>query len=127
MARRPFRVLLIPVTGPVEELSIGTGGDHYQLLQLQQLVGGWIEAVGIPEFVTDSERATAYINEEGKLEQLPFNGRATDLLVPGVGLFFGDYIAGPMVVCGMDIARGENADIPPGVEARIRLIESEAG
>jgi hypothetical protein len=123
--RTPYRALLIPVTGPVEELRLPT--DHTELMQLQAAVGGWIEAVSMPEFIAESERATGYVNEEGKLEQLPFNGRATDLMVPGVGLGWGDYIAGPMLVCGFDRHRGENTDIPAGVEKQIRLIEAEAG
>ena len=125
------RALLIPVEGPITELhlppSSDPSSDRSSLRTLQEAVGGWIEAVAIPEFVTDSERATAYVNEEGKLEALPINRRATDMMVPGVGLMWGDYIAGPMVVCGFDPRTGENASIPPGVERRVRLIEHEAG
>jgi hypothetical protein len=118
--------LLIPVEGPVEELHI-YGPDGASLRQLQEAVGGYIEAVDLPDFIRDARRAVCYVNEEGKLTGLPFNGRATDLLVPGVGLMWGDSIAGPMVVCGFDADDGSNTDIPAGVERRIRLIESEAG
>ncbi len=120
------RGLVIPVTGPVEELLLGSD-DGPALAQLQEAVGGWIEAVGMPPVCAGADHATCYINEEGKLEQLPFNGRATDLVVPGIGLAWGDYIAGPMVVLGFDPRTGKNQSIPPGVERRVRLIESEAG
>jgi hypothetical protein len=117
------RALVIPVEGPITELELRRPDS---LRQLQEAVGGYIEAVDLPEFIRDSERATCYVNEEGKLTGLPFNGRATDLLVPGVGLFWGDYIAGPMVVCGFNPETGGNTSIPPGVERRIRLIERES-
>jgi hypothetical protein len=119
------RTLLIPVAGPVEELVL-PGSDGDSLRTLQEAVGGFIEALPLPEFITGADGATCYINEEGKLEGLPFNGRATDFLVPGVGLFWGDAIVGPMVVVGFDPTSGEHRDIPPAVEARVRLIEREA-
>lgn len=120
------RALLIPVEGPIQEIELPTADERGSLERLQEAVGGWIEAVSLPDFITDSERATCYVNEEGKIHRLAFNGRATDLLVGGVGLSFGDYIAGPMVVCGFVWKTGANASIPEGVEKRIRLIESEA-
>jgi hypothetical protein len=55
------------------------------------------------------------------------NMRATDFLVPGVGLFPGDYVAGPLLLVGFDPASGEHEDVPEGVEKRLRLIEREAG
>ena len=52
--------------------------------------------------------------------------RATDFLVPGEGLMWNDYIAGPMLLCGFDIRTGEHALLPEGVVKRARLIEREA-
>jgi hypothetical protein len=120
------RALLIPVEGPVQELVL-PGADGASLRTLQEAVGGYIEALPLPEFIKGSDRATCYINEEGKLEGLPFNGRATDFLVPGVGLFWGDVIVGPMVVVGFNPNTGNHADVPPAIESRIRIIEREAG
>jgi hypothetical protein len=108
-------------------MELRNDDDPGALRQLQEAVGGYIEAVPVPSFVTDSNRATCYINEEGKLYQLPINRRATDFVVPGVGISYGDYIAGPMVVCGFSPAYGTNASIPKAVEQRVRLIEHEAG
>lgn len=113
--------LVIPVEGPVQSVDLDGTLD-----QLQQLVGGRIEALPVPEAFTSGPAATAYVNEEGKWESPP-NMRATDFLVPGVGLWPNDYIAGPMVVCGFDPKAGENRTVPPAVERRVRLIEKEAG
>lgn len=122
-----MKALVIPVEGPLEEIELVPDENGSTLAPLQAAVGGWIEAVPIPDFVRDADSATAYINEEGKLEQLPFNGRATDFFVSGIGLFFGDYIAGPLVLCGFDPETGEHAELPEGVIRRARLIEREAG
>ena len=54
---------------------------------LQGAVGGYIELVRLPS-------ADGIVNEEGKLEKLPFNGLATEL--------YGnrnDVIVGTMVIC----------------------------
>jgi hypothetical protein len=114
--------LLVPVQGPLVEIELdGT------LAQLQQLVGGYIEAVPLPEFIAGWDAATSYVNGEGKLVGLAANLRATDYLVPGAGLFWGDYVAGPFLLCGFDPDRGEHAELPEPVIRRARLIEREAG
>lgn len=113
--------IVIPVEGPIREIELdGT------LEQLQSAVGGLIQALPLPQFADPDDRATAYVNEEGKLTGWEPNMRATDFMVPGVGLFFGDYIAGPMVLCGFDPRRGEHAELPKAVVNRARLIEREA-
>jgi Domain of unknown function (DUF3846) len=118
--------LVIPVEGPLVEVELSPREDGSTLAQLQELVGGYIEALPLPDFIEGADRATAYIDEEGKGIQEP-NMRATDFLVPGVGLFWGDYIAGPLVLCGFDPRRGVHAELPEGVLRRARLIEREAG
>jgi hypothetical protein len=117
-----MKALYIPEQGAMQEVELNGG-----LAQLQELVGGNIEAVPLPEFITGSDRATAYVNEEGKFDSnCSPNMRATDFFVPGVGLFPGDYIAGPLVLCGFDPMVGEHAELPQAVIDRARLIESEA-
>lgn len=97
------------------------------LLTLQGIVGGYIEAIRCPVFVEDHLRSTIYINEEGKYtDACTFNSRATDFMVPGAGLFAGDYIAGNMILLGFDDETGENADVPPGLWQRAALIAAEA-
>jgi len=116
--------LLIPVEGPVEEVILdGT------LEQLQAAVGGGhIEAVPVPRFVDPTGHSTAYVNEEGKFRpDLKPNMRATDFMVPGSGLQFNDYIAGPFLLCGFSIRTGEHdVPLPKSVVDRVRLIEDEA-
>ena len=115
-----MQALLIPVSGPLQEVETVPGLDG-----LQKIVGGNIEAINLPEFADRSNRSTAYINEEGKYLCEP-NMRATDFMVPGVGLFPGDYIAGPFLLCGFDPMTGEHAELPKSVINRARLIEREA-
>ena len=122
-----MKALLIPVEGPLEEIEL-EGGDG-NLDQLQALVGGFIQALPLPGFIEGYLHATAYINEEGKFDTERFkpNMRATDFFVPGRGLMWGDYIAGPCVLAGFIPYSGKHAELPEGVVARARLIESEAG
>ena len=82
------------------------------LADLQAAVGGDIEAV---DTAVLGPRLTSYINAEGKFNGCHPNPRATQLLGPG--LFAGDWIAGPLLVCGFDPEEGENRDCPPGFEA----------
>jgi Domain of unknown function (DUF3846) len=119
------RALVIPVEGPLFEVDLERG-DGASLAQLQGLVGGAIEAVPLPGFIPGADRATGYVHDEGKLVGAPANMRATDFMVPGVGLFWGDYIAGPLVLCGFDPRTGRHADLPEDVGRRARLIEREA-
>ena len=131
-----MRALVIPHDGsPVRELDVPR---EDALDVLQRAVGGFIEALPLPEHVDMDGTATAYVNEDGKHQLftdpegevhngLPINRRATDLLVPGVGLFWGDWIAGDLVVVGFDARRGVHRDIPAPVERTIRLIAREAG
>ncbi len=60
---------------------------------LQSLVGGYIEVV--PDFFFQDEKAAAIVNEEGKLEGLPFNR----ILYDSQGQH-SELIAGPMVIVG---------------------------
>jgi len=115
--------LLIPVEGPVEEHILdGT------LEQLQDLVGGHIEAVPVPRAFDPTGHSTAYVNEEGKFrDDCKPNMRATDFMVPGVGLHMRDYIAGPFLLCGFSIRTGaHDVPLPRSVVDRVRLIEMEA-
>jgi uncharacterized protein DUF3846 len=120
-----LKALVIPAEGPLFEIEIAAEGN---LKQFQDLVGGYIEAVPLPGFIRDSYHATAYVNEEGKyLPTCAPNMRATDFMVPGVGLMPGDYIAGTFVLCGFDPNRGEHRELPNAIVRRARKIEREAG
>jgi hypothetical protein len=116
-----MQALVIPVEGPLYEITLTESGS---LKTLQEAVGGWIEAVSVPSCIKGADRATAYVNEEGKLLGLPVNYRATDFMLPLLGIY--DCICGPLVLAGFDPATGEHAVLPPSVARRARLIESEA-
>jgi len=64
-------------------------GAAFSLAELQAFVGGYIEAVYLPGGVV------MLVNEEGKLEGLPYNEPATALYGAG------DPIAGNAIVCSM--------------------------
>ena len=116
-----MKALVIPELDPVFEVDLHTGGDGARLEQLQQLVGGWIEALpvaGCPD-------TTCYINEEGKFTR-DLNPRATVLLTSTFPtLLPGDYISGPLVVAGFNPARGDDpetgghTDLPDRVAHRV--------
>jgi hypothetical protein len=125
---RQTQAIVIPPDGPFRAISLEErDGSH--LDQLQELVGGYIEAMRIPPEFDRTGRATCYINEDGKYtEACALNRRATDFLVPGVGLFFGDYIAGAMVLVGFDPETGEHLpELPEDVVRRAKLIAEESG
>lgn len=116
--------LVIPAdqAEPMYEVAL-TGG----LDQLQTLVGGYIEALPLPEFTDPHGQSTAYVNEEGKLLNDPINTRATDLMVPGIGLFAGDYIAGTFVIAGFDPETGDHTPRIPDKTFRLaQTISREA-
>lgn len=90
--------------------------DASQLHALQRLVDGYIEAVGGPDWVV-------YVNEEGKLDGLPVNARATavvETLLPGFSAH--DVLVGTAVFLGRD---GEDETHVP--QWLWELNEEEAG
>jgi hypothetical protein len=62
----------------------------FSLKELQSFVGGYIEIL----FITDSQ--VMVVNEEGKLDELPINVRATEI-IRQAGIQ--DVIAGDALVC----------------------------
>lgn len=104
-----MRALVIPAFGPVQEVEQDGGlGD------LRQLVEGHIEALP----VRGREDATAYVNEEGSLQGLPRNARATQLL--------GFRIQGPVLLCGFDAATGEQTAIPDDFAHAVLAVSATA-
>ena len=54
--------------------STPENGQFYELKELQKIVGGYIEFV----YLTDN--SVMVLNEEGKIDNLPLNVRATEIL-----------------------------------------------
>lgn len=69
----------------------------------RRLIPGWLE------MVKPAPNVHAYIDEDGKSKNLPINAVATALM--GSRLRPGDYIVGPMLICGSQ-NDGEEHDVP---------------
>lgn len=59
-----------------------------------ELGGGWLEAV------TLGEGAMAYVDEEGKLKDLPYNDKATQFCHENRFIFSDDFIVGTFIIFG---------------------------
>jgi len=68
--------------------------------EMVDVVGGYIEGVYL-------DGATAYVNEEGKLQGLPKNEVATALAHAHNAIYSDDYIAGNMLIVGNCDDEGE--------------------
>ena len=102
-----MKALVIPELDPVFEVDLVTGSDGSRLKQLQDLVGGIIEAVPV-----EAPETTCYVHGEGKFVH-GLNPRATLLLTRVFPTLFDDpdhhdYIAGPAVLVGFLPARGDD-------------------
>ena len=81
------------------------------LASLQDAVGGYIQAIDV-----DEVKATIFLNEEGKLMQLPINRRATLLwwlLFPSARNV--DVIVGDAIITGQPDKYGNSTDVPDGL------------
>lgn len=66
-------------------------GKDFKLKELQEIVGGYIEIAQL------KNNDIMVINEEGKLNDLPYNEKATQIYQSQV--YFRDFIAGDVLVC----------------------------
>ena len=81
---------VIPVAGGTYELQ-PKNGKFFELEELQKVVGGYIEIIDL------GNDKLMVVNEEGKLEELPWNDEATKMYQRCTRAF--DYIAGNALVC----------------------------
>ena len=68
-------------------------GTDFQLDELQQIVGGYVQLFPL----ANEAGEVMVMNEDGKIEGLPTNPKATELAAKR--LFQGDYIVGDVLVC----------------------------
>lgn len=98
--RKNVAVIIVAADGRVAKL---VRRRPPTLDQLQKLVGGYIEIVPHLNRYGDYRRGTAYVNEEGRIRELPFNRRATeawtDCLRGGGPLRYEPRLYGDMVYC----------------------------
>lgn len=97
--------IIVPADTTQDLLIRQTEGD---LKTLQGIVNGDIEAVG-------TGNCAIWLNEEGKLQGLPVNDRATKLAHRMRVISAEDAIVGDVAVTGFDDATGQNADAAPPV------------
>lgn len=114
-----MRALRIPVADDVEVVDVDITLDW-----LQAQVGGLIEHVYVYEVLTDRGRrpvdACVWLNEEGKLERLPVNPRATDFCALAIGGWFRDVIVGDVVIVGPPGPEGEETPVQDAVVDIVR-------
>lgn len=85
--------IIIKTTGETIEVKPKNGTD-FQLEELQEVVGGYIQI--LPIYRTGK---VMVVNEEGRLEHLPWNGKATTYAKQNNAIFPNDYIVGNVLVC----------------------------
>lgn len=109
-----MKALVIPTEGDITVGDMPVNGAE-GLEWLKEQVGGWIEGVGF------DSRAHGYVNEEGKLEGLPPNFRATALLRAAGTIMPDDIIAGTLVLCGAVDRDGGDTALPDDVIEDVTL------
>lgn len=82
---------LIKTDGSEKEISPKNGTD-FSLEELQKYVDGYIEIIPM------DDGNILVVNEEGKYD-CEENEKATEIANENGALFFGDYIAGDVVLC----------------------------
>lgn len=104
--------IIIPAdnTAPLRAATLESLADY------QQAVGGWIEAVDIPDL-----GVTMYVNEEGLIRDMPFNRRATFLWRFHVPRAYEARLVGDVAVVGLTDDEGESTELPS--ELRQRLLQ----
>lgn len=77
-------------------------------------VGGWFETIDVP-----SLPARIYVNEEGRLRHLPFNGRASVLWWYHATLPRRAMLVGDVAVVGLDALTGDDVDVSQELAQRL--------
>ena len=96
-------VCVIPEDGVIrfDLVNLDENGN-VPLEALQKRVGGWVELIYCGAYVSQEmvdRKIDIFINEEGKLNSLAYNPRATRLTNLAL---WGDAIVGPAVLCKSD-------------------------
>lgn len=114
-----MRALCIPANGDAQIVDV-----EISLSWLQEQVGGYIQPVYVDTVLTDDGRrevdACVYVNEDGKINGLPLNPRATDFCALAIGGWFRDIIVGDAVIVGPPGPEGEETPVPDEAVAVVR-------
>lgn len=109
-----MKLLHIPASLDMEPRVFDTDDYPSTYDAIVEGVGGYIEAVFLPASHTILPSQTMYINEEGKLNGLPRNHRAT-ALTRGI-LSPSDFVVGDVVIAGPPDSEGEDTECQFGPE-----------
>jgi hypothetical protein len=103
------RLLIDTILIPADEREpVRLNEVEPRLTNYQQLVGGYIEAISL-----EQPPLNLYLNEEGKVNELPTNRRATLLLWMHHPAFrYADYVAGDAFLTGPTDSSGNDTDVP---------------
>lgn len=120
---KEIKALKFSPDGTVEEITLD-GKDN--LRYLQDAVGGYIQGVygwtGDPE-TTDFD-VTFFVNEEGKLQSLEPNAKATALWwTLDERMVNEDYLCGVVVVTGGADRNGDTLSVPARVVEQVMRVE----
>lgn len=98
--------LLITTNGGVARVSIEGLSD------MQRCVGGYIEVLNV---TIAGHPCSIFLNEEGKLIDLPINSLMMQLIIDSdkLSLFPGDYLAGDILVLGGVDGGGNTLSLDP--------------
>lgn len=111
-----MRVLIITPNGTRETTELA-GPVSTMLEQVQQLVGGFITALG------GRDGWAAYVNEDGQQLQLPLNPLATTLAVAlGWRFLEGDALFGVAVFFGRRPGSSTESDVPARVTQLAEMV-----
>lgn len=108
--------IVILTDGQVQPFNGGAEDVH-------NAVGGWIE--GVPTIVPG--QLTMYCCEEGKVHGYPVNTAATRVwffLGGADSVIAGDWLCGNVVIVGGVDAEGDDTDLDPELEDKLRWIVS---
>ena len=116
------KILKIPARGDWEFVEVETEADgNLPLETMQSMVGGYIERWGLRGQGLDG--LDLFLNEEGKLNGLSYNPKATILAEI---LFHNDCIVGDTFVCGSD-DEGNSVGLTEAQELALRRRLNDLG
>ena len=107
-----MKFIKIPVEGDITTIDTDDYPNAYEAIRTN--VGGWLEAVSLGEDHATLPNHRMYLDEEGKINDLPVNNRATSL-TRGVVAHW-DMIVGDVVICGPVDGMSRDTDYGTGLD-----------